>query len=82
MRGWNFETSLKKTCVAKLKFLKVLSCILKARLAYGFRAFICCFLKSETFINFSIYDQQDFVKTREFGRLGRHYNVMMTSHVN
>ena len=80
MRGWNFETSL-KTCIAKLKFLYVLLCTIKARLVYRFRAFICCLSMSEkfiTFINVSISDQQDFIITRNVGN----YVVILMSRVN
>ena len=67
MLGWNFEISLRlKTCIAKLKFKQVFSFIIKASIVCQLRAFVCGFSKSETSINFSVSDQQDFVKLQNF----------------
>ena len=46
----------------QLKFFKILLFVLKIELSFQFASFTCRFLQSETSLNFSNFDRQDFVK--------------------
>ena len=45
---------------------KILLFIVRITFSFQFVSFICCFLKSETSLNLSNFDRQDFVKFQIF----------------
>ena len=63
------EFSLKKHT-----FFKILLFILKRKFSFYFVPLICCFLNSETSINFSSFIGEIFVKTQNF----ESYDAIMT----
>ena len=67
-----------ETRFVKLKFFKILLFVLKRKFYFQFLSSICRFLKSETFLNISNFDRQDFVKTQNFDG----YDAIMTSFAN
>ena len=51
-----------------MKLLYVVSCILKSGLFFiGLKYLFVVFSRCETFLNFSVSDQQDFLKTQNSG---------------
>ena len=51
-----------ETRFVQLKFFTILLFVLKRKISIQFLSFICRFLKSETSLNFSNFDRQDFVR--------------------
>ena len=68
------KTLTGETRYVQLKFFKILLFILRIKYYFQFISFICRFLKSETSLNFSNFDRQDFVKIQNFDG----YDVIMT----
>ena len=68
------KTSTGETRYVQLKFFKILLFILRMKYYFQFISFSCRFLKSETSLNFSNFDRQDFVKIQNFDG----YDVIMT----
>ena len=61
-----------------LKFFKIQLFLLRIKFSFQFVSFICCFLQSETSLNFSNFDRQDFIKIQYFAC----NDVVMTSFAN
>ena len=59
-------------------FFKILLFILKRKFSFYFVPLICCFLNSETSINFSSLISKILVKTQNFDN----YDIIMTSYAN
>ena len=72
------KTLTGETRYVQLKFFKLLLFVLKIKFSFQFMPFICRFLQSETSLNFSNFDRQDFVKIQNFDG----YDVMMISFAN
>ena len=53
-----------ETRFVQLKLFKILLLVLKRKFSFQYVSFVCGFSKSETSLNFSNFDQQDFVKTQ------------------
>ena len=72
------ETLTGETRYVQLKFSKILLFLLRIQISFQLVSFICRFLKSETSLNFSNFDRQDFVKIQNFDG----YDIIMTSFTN
>ena len=68
------ETLTGETRYVQLKFFKILLYVLRIKFSFQFVSYIWRFLKSETSLNFSNFDRQDFVKNQSFDS----YDVIMT----
>ena len=68
------ETLTGETRYVQLKFFKILLFVLGIKFSFPFVSYIWRFLKSETSLNFSNFDRQDFVKIQNFDG----YDVIMT----
>ena len=66
MRGWNFETSLRKHALPNWSSSRIVIYIKSEACLLIWSILFCCFSRSETFINFFVSDQQDFVKPEMF----------------